>query len=63
MLSSTAQTQQGMKLVTTNNTNGTSSQEASSGGDQVTISKEGKELASARKGVPLLLLRKRPMLQ
>ena len=36
-----------MKLITGHNTNGTTSQSVASDGDQVTISQEGKELASA----------------
>lgn len=50
MLPSTVQAQHGPKLVTTNSTDGQTSQQTSSGGDQVTISKEGKELASSSQG-------------
>ena len=50
ILSSTVQAQQGMKLVAGHNTNETTSQNVASGGDQVTISQEGKELASASQG-------------
>lgn len=51
MLPSSVQVQQSPKLVVSHDTTGSSSQQTSVGGDQVNISKEGKELSKASQGI------------